>query len=194
MKECSNDISGFLKAFRFAAQKHQHQRRKDERAVPYINHLIAVAETLWEVGEIRDIDTIVAGILHDTLEDTDTSPDELADTFGARVCSIVEEVTDDKDLAKQLRKRLQIEHAGHATLEARQVKLADKICNVHDLIESPPASWSWERQREYVNWAEKVINGLRGSNKQLEQYFDEICHQVRQHLESVEGVEEGISK
>lgn len=189
MKERSNDISRLLKAFKFAAQKHQHQRRKNETAVPYINHLIAVAETLWEVGEVHDIDTIVAGILHDTIEDTDTSPDELAYTFGSRVCSIVEEVTDDKDLPKQVRKRLQIDHAGHATLEARQVKLADKICNVHDLIESPPASWSWERQREYVKWAGKVINGLRGSNKQLERYFDEICHQVRQHLESVGGGE-----
>ena len=183
MKDSGEDISRLVKAFKFAAHKHQHQRRKNETAVPYVNHLISVADILCEIGDVRDIDIIVAGILHDTIEDTDTSPKELEAEFGPRVLSIIEEVTDDKDLPKQVRKRLQIERAGQASIEARHVKLADKICNVQDLIESPPAEWPLERQIQYVDWAESVINGLRGSNERLERYFDEVCRKVRKHLE-----------
>ncbi|MBD3308907.1 HD domain-containing protein, partial [candidate division KSB3 bacterium] len=138
-QQTESAISLIFAALQFAAHKHQNQRRKNETASPYINHLIAVSSTLWDVGHIRDIDTIVAGILHDTIEDTDTSPHELEAQFGPKIRAIVEEVTDNKQLPKQERKRLQIEHAGQASLEARHVKLADKICNVSDLIESPPA-------------------------------------------------------
>ena len=178
----ADDMAQLLKALKFAAIKHQHQRRKGETAVPYINHLITVAEILWEIGQVRDIDTIVAGILHDTIEDTDTTPDELRETFGDKICDIVEEVTDDKQLPKQVRKQLQIERAGHASFEARQVKLADKISNVSDLADAPPAGWSLERRQAYVEWAENVVNGLRGSNPHLETHFDTICQRVRQQL------------
>lgn len=183
MENPVDGISLILKAFKFAAHKHQDQRRKNETQSPYINHLIAVSETLWEIGKIRDMDTIAAGILHDTLEDTDTSPQELEITFGKKICSIVEEVTDDKTLPKQERKRLQIENARNATPEARYVKLADKICNVGDLIDSPPVGWSLQRRIEYVDWAENVINRLRGSHTLLEEHFDQVCREVRQQLE-----------
>jgi guanosine-3',5'-bis(diphosphate) 3'-pyrophosphohydrolase len=103
--------------------------------------------------------------------------------FGKKIRKIVEEVTDDKSLPKHVRKQLQIEHAGDASLEARYVKLADKICNVRDITDFPPANWSLERRIEYVNWAENVINGLRGSNTPLEQYFDEVCKKARETLE-----------
>jgi guanosine-3',5'-bis(diphosphate) 3'-pyrophosphohydrolase len=178
-----NDISLLLKAFKFAADKHQHQRRKNEWASPYINHLITVSEILWEIGEIRDMHILVAALLHDTLEDTDTSATELEQIFGEKICTIVKEVTDDKTLPKQTRKRLQVEHAGQASFEARQVKLADKIANVQDIIEAPPTNWSWERQWEYVNWAEAVIKGLRGSNARLEDYFDQVSNAARRKLE-----------
>jgi guanosine-3',5'-bis(diphosphate) 3'-pyrophosphohydrolase len=184
-----DDISLMLHAFKFVALKHQHQRRKSEIAVPYINHLIEVSETLWEIGQVRDIDTIVAGILHDTIEDTDTSPEELESTFSKKIRTIVEEVSDDKNLPKQERKRLQIAHAGDASLEARQIKLADKICNVRDLATAPPANWSLERRIAYVDWAEKVVNGLRGSSERLEQYFDKVARITRKSLEQ-EAVEE----
>ena len=185
MKSIGNDdIPIILKAFDFAARKHQNQRRKNEQAFPYINHLIAVAEILWDIGEVHDIPTLVAGILHDTLEDTDTSPEELESSFGKEVRSTVEEVTDDKSLPKQVRKRLQVENAGSESLKARYVKLADKIANVQDFFDSPPANWSLERQLEYINWAEEVINGLRGSNKKLERYFDDVCSKARQKLNS----------
>jgi guanosine-3',5'-bis(diphosphate) 3'-pyrophosphohydrolase len=182
-----DDIAVLLKAIKFAADKHQHQRRKNEWASPYINHLITVSQILWEIGAVRDMHILVAALLHDTLEDTDTSVAELEQTFGRTICTIVQEVTDDKTLPKQVRKQLQIEHASQASFEARQIKLADKIANVLDLIDAPPADWSWERRWEYVNWAEAVINRLRGSNDQLEQYFDQVCRAVRQKLEAEKG-------
>jgi len=111
---CSNmireaeDVSLILKAFKFAACKHRDQRRKDERASPYINHLIAVAETIWTIGGICEVTTLAAGILHDIIEDTDTSFEELEREFGAEISNIVREVTEDKQLPRHVRKRLQI--------------------------------------------------------------------------------------
>ena len=163
-----------LKALHFAADKHRRQRRKDAGASPYINHPIAVAEVLCTIGVVRDPFTIVAGILHDTIEDTETTGEEIEIHFGAEVRRIVEQVTDDKALPSDVRKRLQIETAASHCVRARLVKLADKICNVRDIIESPPVGWSAERRQEYVAWAQAVVNQLRGTNAALERCFDEL--------------------
>lgn len=181
-------ISLIFKALSFSADKHQHQRRKNEDATPYINHLIAVAHILTDIGEIHDISTLIAAILHDTIEDTKTLPEELEMEFGAQVRSIVEEVTDDKSLPKQVRKQLQIEHAGEASFEARCVKLADKIANLQDLADSPPATWSLQRKIEYVDWSEAVVHELRGTNAKLEAHFATICQEVRKRLEKTTGI------
>lgn len=175
-------ITLIFKALYFAAHKHQHQRRKNEDATPYINHLIVVAHILTEIGEVHEIPTLVAAILHDTIEDTDTSPEELETEFGPHIRSIVQEVTDDKNLPKQVRKQLQIERAAKASFEARCIKLADKIANLQDLIESPPANWSLQRKIEYVNWAEAVIHELRGTNAKLEARFDKVCQEAREQF------------
>ncbi len=164
-----------LKALHFAADKHRHQRRKDAGASPYINHPIAVAEILCSVGAVRDPLTIAASILHDTIEDTETTAAELEAQFGTEIRRIVEEVSDDKSLSSEVRKRLQIEHAHKLSLPARLVKFADKICNVRDVIDCPPADWSTQRRRDYVAWAQAVINQLRGTNVTLECHFDELC-------------------
>jgi len=177
------DIALVLKAFKFAAFKHRDQRRKDERASPYINHPIVVAEMLLDIGGIREATTLVAGILHDIVEDTDTSPEELEREFGQEVCRIVLELTDDKALPKSVRKRLQLENVGKHSLRARQVRLADKISNLEDLIHSPPAGWSRERKKEYVGWARKVVDGLRGVNEALERHFDRVFEQATRELE-----------
>ena len=182
MNSEADAVSLILKAFRFAASKHRDQRRKDEQASPYINHLIAVAETLWVVGGIRDAGTMAAGILHDIIEDTDTSPEELAREFGSEIGGIVRELTDDKELPKLVRKRFQIEHAAHLSSPARYVKIADKISNLDDIIHSPPAGWSLERREEYVIWAGKVIDGVRGSNEALEHYFDRLSAEAIQAI------------
>jgi (p)ppGpp synthase/HD superfamily hydrolase len=163
-----------LKALRFSAEKHSDQRRKNAKASPYINHPIQVTETLWTVGEVRDVTLLVAAILHDTIEDTDTTPDEIREKFGEDVLALVLEVTDDKSLPKQTRKQLQVEHALHKSHNAKLLKIADKISNVEDIINSPPKDWSLEEKREYLLWSERVVAGMRGTNSQLESYYDSM--------------------
>lgn len=172
-----------LKAMRFSAEKHRDQRRKDTHASPYINHPIQVAETLSTLGEVRDVHLLLAALLHDTIEDTATTPEEIEAAFGAEVLALVLEVTDDKRLPKQDRKRLQIENTPHKTLQARLLKLADKICNVHDILQSPPADWSLQRKQEYLLWTEKVVSGLRGVNVNLERRYDELLVEGKRLLD-----------
>jgi len=162
-----------IEALQFAAGKHRDQRRKDIEASPYINHPIALAHVLCDEAGIEDPVTLAAAILHDTMEDTATTAGELATRFGEEIAAIVMEVTDDKALPKAERKRLQIEHAPHASERARLVKLADKICNIRDMAASPPAGWSLERRREYFDWAAAVVEGLRGTHPVLEALFDQ---------------------
>ena len=152
-----------LRALAFAAHKHRDQRRKDAEASPYINHPIALAEVLAREGGVSDIEVLAAALLHDTIEDTATTAEELRAQFGRRVADMVEEVTDDQSLAKPERKRLQIEHAAGLSAGAKLVKLADKICNLRDVAERPPAKWDLARRREYFDWARRVIDGLRGA-------------------------------
>jgi (p)ppGpp synthase/HD superfamily hydrolase len=176
-------MTAILDALRFAAVRHSRQRRKDVDGTPYINHPIAVVDTLWRVGGLRHVPTLVAGILHDTVEDTDTAPEELKRLFGEEVAAIVLEVTDDKALPKAERKRLQVERAPRGSVPAKCVKLADKICNLRDVIHNPPPNWSLERRREYLDWAERVVAGLRGTNSPLEELFDRLLREGRDLLD-----------
>jgi len=162
-----------LKALEFAALKHRDQRRKDALASPYINHPIALANVLTREGGVSDPVVLAAALLHDTVEDTQTTPAELRETFGDRIAGIVEEVTDDKNLPKTERKRLQVERAAHISREAKLVKLADKICNVRDVANHPPAKWDLTRRREYFEWAKAVVDRMRGMHPELERKFDE---------------------
>ena len=164
----------FLKALVFAADKHKNQRRKDADASPYINHPIALANILVNEGEITDISVLCGAILHDTIEDTETTKEELIQQFGEKITSIVLDVTDDKTLLKAERKLKQIEHASHASHEAKLVKLADKISNMRDILASPPRDWTEDRKKEYFDWAGKVIDQIRGTNSKLENIFDSL--------------------
>ncbi|HEY4182558.1 MAG TPA: HD domain-containing protein [Kofleriaceae bacterium] len=154
------DSGRLLRALDLAAGKHRDQRRKDEASSPYINHPIAVATALWEAG-VRDESALLAAVLHDTVEDTATTREELAAAFGEDVASVVMEVTDDKTLPKARRKELQVEHGPHLTRAAKLVKLGDKLCNVRDVVNSPPADWSVDRRREYIEWASRVVATIR---------------------------------
>ena len=162
-----------VRALEFAAHKHRDQRRKDAQASPYINHPIALANVLVSEGGVGDPVVLSAALLHDTVEDTQTTTAELRAAFGDKIAGIVEEVTDDKNLVKAERKRLQIEHAAHISREAKLVKLADKICNVRDVANHPPAKWDLARRREYFEWAKAVVDQLRGIHPDLERKFDE---------------------
>jgi guanosine-3',5'-bis(diphosphate) 3'-pyrophosphohydrolase len=167
-------IALILKAAEFAARKHRDQRRKDQAASPYINHPIALAEILSGDGQVRSADVLAAALLHDTLEDTETTSTELTAAFGPKIARIVEEVSDDKRLPKQKRKELQVLHAAHISKSAKLIKLADKIANLADIISSPPAGWSLQRKREYFDWAKRVIDQVRGTNAKLERRFDSL--------------------
>ncbi len=171
-----------LRALHFAAHKHRDQRRKDPEASPYLNHVIDVAETLARVGGIDEALMLQAAILHDTIEDTETSAAEIERVFGREVQSLVTEMTDDRRLPKKERKRLQIEHAPHLSPRAKQIKLADKICNIRDVIHSPPENWPLERRLEYLDWSEQVVAGCRGCNPALEQCYDRILAEGRRLL------------
>lgn len=171
-----------LKALEFAAEKHRDQRRKGVEASPYINHPIQVAETLATVGEVGDLTTLMAALLHDTIEDTTTSPEELETLFGAEVASVVREVTDDKNLPKAERKRLQVEHSPHMSDRAKMIKVADKTCNVRDIGARPPADWDEQRRLEYFDWARQVVEGCRGVNPGLDRYFDKCVKKSTDRL------------
>ena len=168
-------VAGLMQATLFAAEKHRGQRRKDAGRTPYINHPIMVTNLLSNVGRIADLETLQAGMLHDTIEDTDTTADELEVHFGFEVRSLVLELTDDKDLEKAERKRLQIEHAPHMTPRAKCIKIADKIANLTDLRNAPPATWPEERMQQYVVWSRQVVDGCRGHNRFLELRYDEVA-------------------
>ncbi len=168
-----SDIQLMVKAMSFAAHKHKDQRRKDIEASPYINHPIALVDVLTNEGDVTDVSTLCAALLHDTIEDTETTHDELITVFGEEISSIVMEVTDNKSLSKQNRKQAQIDHAPHLTTKAKAVKLADKICNLRDISNSPPPGWPLERRQQYFDWAKNVIDGLRGDWTHLEDKFDQ---------------------
>jgi (p)ppGpp synthase/HD superfamily hydrolase len=171
--------TNLLRALDFAAGKHSGQLRKSGDGTPYINHPIAVARILAEEGQVTDADVLMAAVLHDTLEDTDATREELVSQFGSVVCRLVEEVTDDKRLPKAERKRLQIEHAPHLSHGAALIKLGDKIANVRDLGRAPPPDWSIERVREYLTWAEAVIGNAPKVNPTLESLFQTTLKEAR---------------
>jgi guanosine-3',5'-bis(diphosphate) 3'-pyrophosphohydrolase len=169
----SDGLPLIVRALEFAAHKHRDQRRKDALASPYINHPIALANVLVHEGKVEDPAVLSAALLHDTVEDTETTPAELREVFGEKIAGIVLEVTDDKNLLKAERKRLQIEHAAHLTREAKLVTLADPIGTVRDVANHPPAKWDLTRRREYFEWAKAVVDQLRGVHSALEKKFDE---------------------
>jgi guanosine-3',5'-bis(diphosphate) 3'-pyrophosphohydrolase len=156
-----------LEAIAFAAAKHRNQRRKDAEASPYINHPLQLAHVLATEGGVTDLKTLMAAVLHDTVEDTQTTNEELVQRFGKKVADVVMEVTDDKTLTKAERKQRQVEHASQMSKRAALVKLADKTCNLRDVIDSPPTGWPPARKREYFDWAKQVVDGLPRVNDKL---------------------------
>jgi len=179
------NVVTLLAALEFAADKHRHQRRKDAEGSPYVNHLIAVTRILAAEGGVDEDAVLLAAVLHDTVEDTDTTFEELDARFGATVATLVREMTDDKTLAKAVRKQHQIDHAPGASPLARQLKIADKVANIRDIVFTPPVDWSRERKLEYFAWSEQVVSGCRGVNAGLERAFDEAIAMGRAREEHV---------
>jgi guanosine-3',5'-bis(diphosphate) 3'-pyrophosphohydrolase len=168
----ANPVQRILAAARFAADRHRAQKRKGKTGEPYVNHLLEVAELIASGSDGTDTNLIAAALLHDTVEDTATTSDEIRERFGEDVSRLVAEVTDDKSLPKATRKALQVSQASHKTGRAATIKLADKISNLRAILACPPTDWSVERQREYFHWAKQVVDGLPPSNAILKAEFD----------------------
>jgi guanosine-3',5'-bis(diphosphate) 3'-pyrophosphohydrolase len=169
-----NDLNHIFDAITFSADKHRFQARKDPDQTPYIIHPIGVANTLITIGNVRDADIVIGALLHDTVEDTETTFEEIEARFGINVTNLVREVTDDKSLPKHVRKQLQVEHAPHKSAGAAQIKLADKLYNLSDLAKAPPSDWEAERVDAYFLWAQSVVDGLPNVNPALKQAVDQV--------------------
>jgi (p)ppGpp synthase/HD superfamily hydrolase len=171
-------LQGVLKAARFASLKHVSQRRKGAAAEPYLNHLIEVAELVSLAITEPDTNLVAAALLHDTIEDTKTSKEELVQEFGPDIASLVAEVTDDKSLPNAVRKRLQIEHAPRLTVRAQAIKIADKISNLRGILSTPPEDWDLRRKREYFDWARRVVEGCAAPNAFLKEEFAQVMRKI----------------
>jgi guanosine-3',5'-bis(diphosphate) 3'-pyrophosphohydrolase len=168
----ASDITrALIDATDFAAKKHRGQKRKDAYGTPYINHPIKVVQLLSTVGGIRYGEGLIAGMLHDTIEDTGATAEEIEARFGKIVADIVMEVSDDKTLHKAERKRLKIETAARLSRAAKTVTLADKIANVTDLAYRPPVGWDNKRCQTYVDWASAVVDECADANSWLAAEF-----------------------
>lgn len=152
----SKELCMVLRAAFFAGEKHKDQRRKDANQTPYINHPLEVAFILMEEGGVTDAATLAAALLHDTIEDTNTTREELALIFGREISDLVVELTDLKTTAPEIKKQSELEHAKHLTPKAKLVKLADKTANIRDLVTMPPADWDLRRKKDYFDFAHEI--------------------------------------
>jgi GTP diphosphokinase / guanosine-3',5'-bis(diphosphate) 3'-diphosphatase len=174
-----NDTPLVFKALQFAARRHTHHRRKGGKDIPYINHPIDVATLLATVGGVTDPEILAAALLHDTVEDTDATHEDIVREFGEVVAGLVAEVTDDPDVSSAERKRRQEAEAPFKSPRAKMIRLADKACNVHDITHTPPESWSLERRREYFAWAARVVDALGMVHPALEAEFAQRIERAR---------------
>ncbi len=172
------NIDKLLLAVEYAAQKHKGQVRKDALQTPYIIHPLGVAELAWNPGGVRSVNVLTAALLHDTLEDTDATPNEIEALFGKRVLTTVQEVSNDPNLSTQENKQRQIDHAPTLSLNGQIVKLADRTYNVRDLF-FPPPSWTQEQVNGYILWGEKLLKALRGTNQGLENRLEKMITTLR---------------
>ncbi len=175
-----SSMSTVLRAAAFAADKHRTQKRKGKMERPYVGHCIEVARIIAEIGEVDDADILAAALLHDTIEDQEIKPEEIRKEFGSVTEEMVLEVTDDKSLDRQERRRLQVVNAPHKSPGAKLIKLADKISNVREIGVDPPTHWDRERRLEYYAWGTEVVNALGAVNPQMEELFRTTVETARQ--------------
>ena len=170
----AQEVQEICAGVEFAAEKHRLQTRKNAEKTPYISHPIGVAHHLMNIGDVRDSSVIIGALLHDTLEDTQTTYEEIVAKFGSQVADYVRELTDNRSLATEERKRQQVINASHKSKGAAQIKLADKLYNLNDLFENPPKDWTQSRIDHYYEWAQSVINRLPKANDKLLGALDEV--------------------
>lgn len=169
-----------MDAARFAAEKHARHRRKDAEATPYINHLIDVAAMIAEVVGDSDPNLVIAGLLHDAIEDVGVTREEIAARFGDDVAELVWLVSDDKALGQAARKRAQIDGAPGKPPRVQVLKTADKISNLRSILAAPPVDWPDEQCRDYVRWARAVVGAFREPPPMLIERFEEVARALEE--------------
>src|SRR4051794_4958803 len=169
-------------AAELAARRHKRMMRKGQDNEPYANHLAEVANFLAIATNGADAELVAAGWLHDTLEDTETTTEELSARFSDRVASLVIECTDDMNLPKAERRRRQVVDAPRKSADAKLIKIADKISNIGARIRSNPTAEQRADLIEYTDWAEQVVAGCRGGNAYLDEIFDDVVQRARASL------------
>lgn len=175
------DISSLMSAIVFSARKHKNQRRKGSGNIPYVNHPLEVANLIAQTVGATNIALLAAAVLHDTLEDTRTTPDEIDQQFGKEVMVLVLEVSDDMSQPKFIRKSKQIETAGSLSDEAKIIRIADKTCNILDMLKTK-YHWGNSQKREYMRWAKDVVKNCEGVNKKLEGEFENALYCAQEIL------------
>lgn len=175
-------LKQFLCALSFAANRHKFDRTKSDE--PFINHLIDVCSLLQNVANVNDPTTLVAATLHDILEKTTTKTDEINTQFGEEVCNIVIELTNDQRLNETEKWFLQLHTADNLSAKSKIIKLADKIANAKAVISNPPKGWDIKRRIVYLQWTEKVVGALRGTDENLENYFDQLMEEEKKLIKS----------
>ncbi len=169
----------FFKALKFAAYRHRFSKTKNEE--PYINHLISVSSLLYDTGAVHNTEVLTAALLHDILEKTNTKTAELEGAFGQKITSIVVELTDSGSESEKEKWEHQLKKIDMLSWEAKVIKLADKIENVSSIISSPPKGWDMDRRIVYIEWTEKIIHALQGTNLQLESYFEQLLEKQKRN-------------
>jgi GTP diphosphokinase / guanosine-3',5'-bis(diphosphate) 3'-diphosphatase len=174
-------LADFIFAVSFSAKKHKDQRRKGSMNIPYVNHPIEVTNLLARTAGTGDLVLLTATVLHDTLEDTRTEPEEIEQIFGREVLDVVLEVTDDMALTKEARKQKQIESAAHLSNRAKLIRIADKVCNVLDILQTK-YHWTNPQKLNYISWAIKVTDQCKGINLALDQAFANAIYCAKEAL------------
>ena len=172
------ELRRLTKALLFAAEAHRNQRRKGAAQEPYLNHLIEVVDLVVQATGGTDMDMVIAALLHDVVEDTPTTYEDVAASFGERVTELVRENSDNMSLPKAERRRARIAAMALKSREARIVKMADVISNLRAIAVSPPAGWSAERKLGYLEGCRQLVDAGRGTEATIERIFDETAADV----------------
>ena len=176
------DLRRLTKALLFAAEAHRNQRRKGAAQEPYLNHLVEVLDLLVQATDGTDTDLLIAAVLHDVVEDTSATPEDVVENFGDRVAEIVRENSDDMSLPKAERRRARIAGMPLKSREARLVKMADVISNLRAIAVSPPAGWPAERRLSYLESCRQLIDVVRGTDATIERTFDQTAADVERTI------------
>lgn len=181
----AQEIQEICRGIDFAAEKHRLQTRKNAAKTPYISHPLAVTINLMSIGEVRETVTIIGSLLHDTLEDTPTTFEELESKFNKQIATLVLEVSDDKSVAKETRSRMQVINASHKSKAAAQILLADNLFNLNDLFTNTPSDWSQARVDRYYEWVQSVIDRLPQANNNLHHASQEVINKYWEKQEAL---------